>query len=236
MSKLLLTDSKIWFAEYDVSGDMNSVSLNYSADMQEDTTFSDDTHVMKGGLKSATMGGAGFFSAGTDEIDPTLFNNVAVIDNVISISPTDGSDGERAFTMPTVMSEYKPGASVGDMFAFTISAEASSDGLIRGTVMHNASRSSSGDGSARQLGALSASQTMYAALHVLSGSGTLDVDIYSDDNAGMTSEVERISFTQATAKTFEWKTLAGAVTDDYWRVKYTIGSGTWSFIVILGIK
>ena len=45
-----------------------------------------------------------------------------------------------------------------------------------------------------------------------------------------------ISFTTATGPTSEFKTIAGAVTDDYWDVDVTAGSGTWTFVVAFGIQ
>ena len=44
-------------------------------------------------------------------------------------------------------------------------------------------------------------------------------------------------FAQKTAVGHEWKEVAGPFTDDYWRVKYTIGGGSpnITFAVMLGI-
>lgn len=235
MAETVLTNCKLFFDEYDLSGDVNAIAINYSADMQENTTFSDDTHVSLGGLKSVTMGHEGYFSAGTDEIDPTLFNNMAVADAVMTVGPTTGADGEIAYTMQSVLSEYSPGGSIGDVFPFSVSAEASSSGLVRGTVMLNATVSSTGDGVARQLGAVSDGQSVYGAIHVTSGSGTLLVIAESDDNSGMTSSTARLTFTSITGKTSEWLSLPGPITDDYWRITYVV-SGTFDFVVVLGIQ
>jgi hypothetical protein len=78
--------------------------------------------------------------------------------------------------------------------------------------------------------------TIYASIHVLSGTGTLDAVVESDNNSGFTTPTTRITFTQATGITGEWKTLEGPVTDDYWRLNYTIGGdGPFSFVVFFGI-
>ena len=235
MAKHILQDCKLYLSEFDLSGDMNAMALNYSADMQENTTFGNDTHVSLGGLKSVTMGHEGYFSAGTDEVDEVLFNKMAVANSVVTIGPTNGADGEIAYLMQSTVSEYSPGASVGDMMAFSVSSEANNDGLIRGTIMHTASRTSSGVGVTRQLGAVSADQKVYASLHVISGSGSLDIVVESDDNGSMTSDTNRLTFTNATGKTSEFLSLVGAITDDYWRVSYTV-TGTLNFIVAIGIK
>ena len=57
----------------------------------------------------------------------------------------------------------------------------------------------------------------------------------SDDNSGFTSATNRITFTQATGVTSELLSVAGAITDDYWRLSYTIVGGSFTFAVALGI-
>ena len=86
-----------------------------------------------------------------------------------------------------------------------------------------------------------AGKSMYAALHVISVSGTsptLDVIVQSDDNSGFTTPTNRITFSQTGAVGAEWGSVAGAVTDDYWRVSYTIGGSdtpTFAFAVTCGL-
>ena len=65
----------------------------------------------------------------------------------------------------------------------------------------------------------------------------MTLSIQSDDNAGFSSATNRItSFTAATARGYQWGSVAGAVTDDYWRCVYTItGTGTITFGVSAGI-
>lgn len=238
MSTQVIQNAKLWMGGYDLTGRMNALALNYSADMVEETVLGDDTHIMKGGLKVATMAHEGYFSGGDGDVDDVLFDNMAAANLPVSIGPTTGADGELAYMLESVLSEYTPGASVGEMLAFSVSAESSSVGLVRGTVMHNATRAASGNGTARQLGAVAAGESMFAALHVISGTGTLDVVVQSDDNSGMTSPTSQITFAQATGVGAQWSSKAGAVTDDWWRINYTIGGGSpsFQFIVVLGIK
>jgi hypothetical protein len=125
----------------------------------------------------------------------------------------------------------------------TISGSSSTGPVVRGLLVHpsNVSRTSSSTGTGRQLGAVAAGKSMYAALHVISASGTnptLDVILQSDDNASFTSATSRITFTQATGRTSQLSSVAGAITDDYWRVSYTIGgtnTPTFAFAVTAGI-
>jgi len=80
------------------------------------------------------------------------------------------------------------------------------------------------------------------AMHVTAFVGaapTLDVIVESDDNSGFTTAVTRGTFAQATAATSEWLTpVAGAITDDWWRIGYTLGGTITSatFAVFIGIQ
>ena len=99
--------------------------------------------------------------------------------------------------------------------------------------------SASGDsGTGIQLGAVSATQSVHASLHALTVSGgTLDVTVESDTASGFPSTTTRITFAQITAVGSEFASAAGAITDEYWRVDFTVGGGgTFDFVVCVGIK
>lgn len=197
-----------------------------------------------GGLKSATVSldlMANFAVA--DAIDSTLYSYLGVADVPKSVV-TNSADGSFAYLMRGITLGYSPvEGQVGDLAMTKVSGQSSTGALVRGQLIHpgSASRTSSSTGTGRQMGAVTSTQSLYAALHVLSISGTstptLTVKIQSDDNAGFTSATDRITFTANTAVGYEWKSVAGAITDDYWRVSYTI-SGTnpvFSFAVVAGI-
>ena len=89
---------------------------------------------------------------------------------------------------------------------------------------------------------LTTSHYLYAALHVISRSGTsptIDVLIQSDDNAAFSSPTTRVTFTQQSAIGSEWGTrLVGPITDDYWRASWTIGGSntpTFGIVVTAGV-
>lgn len=157
---------------------------------------------------------------------------------------SNSADGSRAYLMRGIVLNYTPVDGEAGALAMTrISGRNSTGGVVRGRLIHpgSAARTSSSTGTGRQLGAVVAGKSMYAALHVLSASGTtpsLTVKVQSDDNADFTSATDRITFTAATAATYEWSSVAGAITDDYWRVSYSISgtdTPTFSFAVTAGI-
>lgn len=237
MAEQVLTDAKVWAGQYDFSGSLNSVALSYGADTPEKTSFGDDTHVMiAGGLKTLEIQEEGFVdeTAGVG----TIFGNLALANIPMSFSATGGAENDIAFFVQAMFATYSPGGSTGDINAFSVAASAN-DSLIRGVVIANEENAiASGDSTGFQLGAIAAGEELQVAIHVLAGSGTLDIDIVSDDNSGFTTEVVQLSATQATGATSEYLTLAGPVTDDWWRANWTIGGGSpdFTFIVVIGIK
>lgn len=243
MSEQIANNVQILSGAFDISGDMNQVLLDMGVDTPDNTRFNDDTRVFAaGGLETFTVGGSGFWEGGTDAVDESTYNAIGGAVRPVTVVPSAGLDGDLAYTMQAVKNSYQTGGNIGDILPFSFGAVAGGDRLVRGTIMATGAKTATGNGTARQLGAVAAGQKLYAALHVLDPvtgtSPTLDVVVESDDNAGMTSATTRLTFTQATGKTSEWLSLAGAITDDYWRITYTIGGTSPSipFVVVLGIR
>lgn len=244
MSSSVLTDCKLYVAQFDLSGDMNALALSNAVELQDATTFGQTARVNKPGLHSIIANCEGLWdSDGTDEPDDVYFSRIGTANVPVTISPQTGADGEIAYLFRAVHSEYAPGAAVGEMYAFNVSMQGD-DGapLVRGMILQPATaKTTTGTGTARQLGAVSATQKVYGALHVIAVSGTsptLDVIVQSDNASNFPSATSRLSFAQKTAVGSEWLTAAGAITDDWWRVSFTI-SGTnpsFTFVVSTGIR
>ncbi len=234
----VLRDAKLWMGGYEFGQYKNALALNYGAEVVDQTTFGATARARLGGLRTLNFSHQGFWHETPDGV---YHAGIGVSGSVMTIGPrADGADGEPGFFVSNVFGEYVPiTGTLGELHGFSISGEADGE-LIKGTIMHNAQRTGSGNGTARQLGAVSATQRVYASLHVVAASvaDTLDVIVESDDNGSMTTPTTRITFTQATAIGAELLSAAGAITDDWWRVSWTIG-GTdpdFTFIVAIGIK
>lgn len=195
------------------------------------------------GNKSGTVNIEFMQDVATLGVDDTLYpllGSAGVVKSIVANS----ADGSAAYLLKSIPLSYTPvmGAT-GELAMGTISGSSSTGPVVRGKLLHpsNVSRTSSSTGTGQQLGAVAAGQSMYATLHVISASGTnptLDVILQSDDNASFTSATSRITFTQATGRTSQLSSVAGAITDDYWRVSYTIGgtnTPTFAFAVTAGI-
>ncbi len=230
---------------YDLSGDHNSVALEYSRDELDDTMYGDGTRIILPGLRNVSLTGDGHIDFSVDGVDSRIFTAMGGSGTVLMLSPDGGAEGEIAYMFEPDAFSYQPlSASVGDIAPFSVSARARGSRLIRGTIMQTANdaEGSSFTTTARQLGALSSTQKLYMSVQCIAASGTtptLDAVVRSDDNAGMTSPTTRGTFTQITAGgVAEWLTpVSGAITDDYWDVDVTIGGTGPSFtvIVVVGI-
>lgn len=222
---------------FNLSGDLNQLALNYGADMLDVTTFADTAKRRIAGLFDVSADLQGFYQAGTnpDLVDKILWDKLALQDEIITICPTTGAAGEVAYFTKVIEATYTPGGSVGEAFPFSVEAQGS-ERLIRGIVAETGAKTATGNGTARNLGAVASGKKLYAAMHVLAVSGTtptLDVTIESDDASDFLSPVTRITFAQTTAIGAQWKEVAGAITDIWYRPVLTIGGTTPSFTVVI---
>lgn len=241
MPPLVLTDAKVWLDGKDLSGDLNSVSLEAENALQENTVFGNQWRSRKGGLSDVSFNHEGYVDLDEGAVDEVLFNKLALESAIMSLSPDGGDAGDVAYTFKSIQGAYNPGASIGEMFAFTVSGNGRGP-LVRGTVMENGTISADGQSTARNLGSVGSNQKLYATLHVLSVSGTnptLDVVVRSDDSSGMGSPTTQITFNQATQAGAQWGTpVAGEITDTWFDIDFTVGGTNPSFVVvvIIGIQ
>lgn len=239
MAVVAFTDGRIYAAGINLSGHANQGTLTLSAAELDASVISSGWDVTTMGRKRAALEASGFWEAGTGLPDD-LYAKLGVSDQVVTVLP-DGDDGGVGYSVQAVPVKYSIGGQAGEILPFSLSAVGSVSRAIRGTVMHDdvTARTATGAGTARQLGAVSATQRVYASLHVLSASesDTLDVVVESDNASNFPSATTRLTFTQATAIGGEWKSAAGAITDDWWRVSYTIGgsSPSFQFVVVIAI-
>lgn len=248
MAEIVLTDAALLVAQFDVTGDVNSVQLDYAAEVQDGTTFGDGTRKMvgNGALRTVDLSVEGLWNGGDDEVDDVLFDRIGTAGLLHTVAASGLTESNVGYFFQAVEGSYSPGASVGEILRFSVESQASgSDGLIRGNLLHTGTEAATGAAAAQNLGAATADQKVYAGLHVLSAAGTsptLDVTIESDAADDFTgSETTRVTFAQVTdALGSEYATpVSGAITDTWWRVAYTIGgtgSPSFSFVVVLGIQ
>jgi len=240
LSEYVLRDCQLLYGGYDLSGDMNQMELSFGAEIKDITPFRVSSKRKIAGLLEFNASHEGFYQAGSGEIDAILYPDIGSTDKIMTVCPETGAAGEIGYTGQCLAAEYSPSGQVGEVFAFSVTINGDGE-LIRSTIMENGAKTVTGNGIARQLGAVAAGKKLYAVMHVVAASGdapTLDMVIESDDAQGMASPVTRITFVQAAAIGAQWLTADGPITDTWFRARWTVGGVNPSFtvVVIVGIK
>ncbi len=241
MSKQVYKNCKLFIGGYNLSGDVNELGLAYSAEIKDVTTYASGGSKEKlPGLVDFSADHKGFFdnlAAPNSGVDKTLFDKLALADEIMSIWPIAGAEGEIGYAGQVVEANYNPLGKIGDVTPFTVKVDG--DGpLIRATCLGTGAKAATGNGTGYNLGAILATQRLYAFLHVVAASAasTLDVTIESDDAGGFATPITRATFTQMTAIGALWLApIAGPITDTWWRAKWTIGGAGPSFTVQIGM-
>ena len=236
-------DAKIYIAEFDMTGFTNQVDLNLGVEPQDNTVFGNNTRTMIAGLETVQMNHQGFVDFDQFKQDEIHEGKIGAGKFPITIGVTTGLENTPAYFFEGIHASYQHGAAIGAILPFTVTASGSGRfQFTRGTILEDAqtSRTTSASGTTRQVGAVLATEKLYAVLHCVAYSGitSLDVIVESDDAMGFASPTTQITFTQLTALGSQYATpVAGAITDAWWRATWTIaGAGSASFVVVIAIK
>lgn len=124
MSTYIFRNAFFWLNGVDYSADLESIALDYAAEMQDETAMGDDTRIMKGGLKTwsvqanahqdfaANHVGANLFAlVGTTvcfelrrdnscstQVNPS-FSGIGVLENFPAIGGSVGDLADVSFTI-----------------------------------------------------------------------------------------------------------------------------------------
>jgi hypothetical protein len=239
----ILLNARLFSGGTDLSGFGNKLDLSSECEEKPTTNWmSGGWTEVKGGLFSTEISGAGQWSAGdSSQVDDERFAALGGL-GAFTAGPDNSTVGSLAWITYALSGKYSFGGTVGDVAPWE-SGWKGSWPLVRGKFAHppGTPRTATGTGTAQQLGAVSATQRLYATLHVLSVSGTdtptITVTVDSDNAEGFPSATTALSFDAATARGGQVKRVSGAITDDWFRPKWTI-SGTnpsFLFVVAFGI-
>lgn len=236
MAKRIYDNMKLFLAGYDITGDHNELAMNLSRSVHDITAFGVGSIQRLAGLKTMELTHSGFWEAGTGEIDATLYNKLGVVNQVMTFAPTGNTAALHAYITRTVSASYGMGDEVEAPFTFSGAMFSQGDDIVRGTILGAGAKTVTGTGAAVQLGAVSATQKLFASLQVYVKSGSspaITVKIQSDDAQGFLSPTDRITFTTITDSIgSQWATpVAGAINDDWWRAQWTITGGTPSLTI-----
>jgi hypothetical protein len=234
MATYVQTNVGLYWGGYSLASSFNAIALNLGNSPQDDTVYGDTFVSNAAGLSSVQLEAEGFWESATDSV---LQSSLGSDDTVLSVTPVDQAAGSPSLFSKVTTSTYNPisTGTVGSMLGFSLSAEGRGEKSVSGEILVIPATytSSSETATNASIGAVSATQSIYSALHVTAASGTLDVIVESAPS-NWSSESTRITHTRFTAVGAEMLSTAGAITDAYWRVKWTL-SGSFDFIVSLGI-
>ena len=245
MASFVGLHNRIYLGHLDLTGKAHQVTFGpLNRAMQPSTTYADGGYAcVTPGMISGAAGVNGYQDWAADALDDEI--SVAQLGTQYPFSvvpnPTGTvTDGDTAWLSRGVLGSLNPmSGAKGEMAGFEKTL-AYDTAISQGKVAHAlAARTSTGTGTAVALTGPSATQRLYAGLHVTAYSGLTNVvfKIQSDDSSGMSSATDRITFSTVTGTTSEWSSVAGSLSSEtHWRVKWTVtGSGSVSFFCAFGV-
>jgi hypothetical protein len=242
MAATVLTDMLVTVNGADLSGQSNKMEVSASVDELESTTFASSGYKeFVGGLASHEFTIEGLWAAGDDaQPDDRLWTDLGV--TAAWTAAVAQATGSVAYFGNVLSGSHKIGGDIGTVAPFSAKGMGSGR-AVRGELLHPAStaRTSTGTSTGVELGALSATESMFCAVQVCSVAGTtptLVVKLQSSATQGG-SYTDRITFTSANSVSSQLSSVAGAVTDTWWRVSWTIGGTggpSFLFAVAAGIS
>jgi hypothetical protein len=243
VAKFVLLNCRPFLGSADLTSVSNKCEFAVEIEEKDVTTFTPTGDVWAeklGGIRGATWSGEGFWEAGdASKVDDATFADLGAV-RALTVAPQTAAVGAMAYVTAVMRTSYEQGASVGDAAPWTAEASGSWP-AARGVILHDpgTARTTTGTGTAVQVGAALTGQYAYATLHVLSftGTGTVTVRVESDDAVGFPSAATVGTFTGATGRGSEVIRTAGPITDTYFRAAWTVtGTPSALFVVGFGIQ
>jgi len=234
MAKFVFNDGKVFSGGYDLSDHVTSVNLEIMSEELDATTInSGGFRERLGGLKDSTLQLDGFYEAGANKPDALL--GASVGNELIVTTVPDAGVGNTAYFMKSRLFSYQMFGTVGEIAPFSITKSQSDDEVVQGKIEIDGALTATGNSTGVQLGAVGSTEKIYVAIHCTAVSGTstptVTFKLQSDDNASFTSPTDVITFSDITAIGADYQSAAGAITDDYFRLNYTISGTSPSFSI-----
>lgn len=244
MAKDYLKDILLLVGKHNLSSLINKINLNSEVAKEDSTTLDsigwrEFTPTMKEGKWSY----GGYWAADGTNSDPdsTLFAALGTASPATAIKPAvlgTPAVGDIAYFMNGCSGKHEFGGSVGELAKMSLELWGTSPTLRGKLLDRQAAATATGNGTAQQHTAVSATQRLYYAVHVVGGTaGTLDLVIESDNAGGFGSAATVVALPQFTGPGSVFGYVSGPITDDYFRIARTIaGGGTWNYYVCLAVS
>lgn len=244
MAPIALVNAGIYIGGHDFTAEQNQLMLSGEMEALDKTTFgSNGWRERQGGMRDVKASGAGLWqSALSDAVDPEAFLNLGVADRVFTVTATR-VETDPCYLSQFLQSAYSIDGELGQLLPWTLGLSGSNkQGLVRGKLAKTKGTVSATGalGSPVQLGAVGATQFVYATLHVLPPVGTtISVKIESDNASNFASPANVGSapnFGPITTSGGTWAVrVPGPITDDWFRLNVTAITGTFTVVGAIGV-
>jgi hypothetical protein len=242
MAKFVLHNVRMFAGGADLTTVSTKAELTAEAEEKDTTAFSASGQSWKeslAGIRSTSISASGQWEAGdAANVDDNSFASLGAV-GPVTVCPATAADGSLAWLTGYLRQDYTLGGAVGDVAPWSGDFQGNWP-LARGLVVHApAARTATGTSSIQQIvGGVPTGKFLVATLHVLSVSGTtpsVTGVIQSATTVGFGSPTTRISFSAATAIGGQVFRLAGPLTDEYYRLSYTISGTTPSLLFMSAV-
>ena len=223
MTVSVAVDRELILGGFRMTEAYRSLSEAFSTETLDARSGRSKTMIKAPGLLGFGASGEALWEGGADKIDAALWDLQRVDGVPFTLAVEDGDVGGPTHTVLASLASHNIQGEHGGLVLLDFGLMASST-PFHGTLMVNddAITGSAVNGTAIQLGAVTATQRVQAALHVCGGTGAVTVKVQSDSAQAFTSPTDRVTFTtvpNGTPTAYEWSGADGAITDTWWRVR-----------------
>lgn len=238
MAVFAFTDARFYVGSYDLSGRTNDIQLKTAVKQLDTTNFrSAGWQESIGGIKTVTGSAKGQQDEALTGPDNLL--GVGPLGTFpVTIAPSTAIVGDLAYLGDLLVRSYTPvAAKSGDLANWAVDLDGAY-GLARGAVLsaEPAVQVAGWTGTGVLIGAVGAAQKLGIAIHVLSyvGAGALTVVVESAVT-NFATITTRYTSSAIAAVGSVWATVAGPITDTFFRVKPTFTGTSVVAVVSVGI-
>jgi len=242
MAEYAVTSAFAYLGALDLSDQMTDWSMTGSGDPLDKTTMRNNggARRFKMGLitTQATVGGF----TDMDTKDAILMAGFQARSTKAFAAGNVETEGQPCCVMQIVKPQLQQHAGqVGELAKDSVQVQSTDKyGGVRGRLLVKATSVSTtgAKGTAVQLGATSSTQHLFAGFFLLGTAGTSITAVLESDNASnFPSATTQVTFGPLTAAGGTWATpVAGAINDDWYRLRVTSITGTWTIACIAAIE
>jgi hypothetical protein len=244
MAKFVLQNVRLFAGGADLTTVNNKAEITAEVEEKEATAFAPSGPLWRevlGGIRSTSIDASGQWEAGDlSKVDNSMWAQSGSRD-AWTVCPEGAAFGSLAWFTAAMRQSYNLGGAVGDVAPWTAKGSGGWP-LVRGNIDVSPGSPISASPSFAPpieiVGGVPEGQSLYAALHVFSVSGTtpeLTTVINSDDNTDFSSPDQRLAFDPQTTVGSQIIRVAGPITDTYFAAASTLTGTDPSFLVAIAI-